>query len=407
MRDHVDPPRPAASPEPAVASPAGPPPTRSAAAAPHRADRPGGSGGAAAEDAACARVPSGRAATRLAAVVVSHNRKHQLRRTVVRLLEEGVDHLIVVDNASTDGTRDWLARQRDPRLHMILNTRNEGGAGGFERGLRAAVTLHDPDWVVVMDDDARPRPGTVARFRALAAQGPADSGGAWEALAAGVYYPDGAICETNRPSRNPFWCRRSFVRTLMGGGRAGFHVADADFAAQEPVKIDTASFVGLFLSRAAIARAGYPHGDLFIYGDDVLYTLALSRAGGRIGFAPWLAFEHDCSTFRRGEGQIHRPLWKVYYNYRNGLFAYRSAAGPVLFWLVLLISLPKWALKVRRYDRGERRTFLRLFGLAVGDGLRGRRHRSHRQIRALARRGRRLASRSQRPPGGPAIAPGE
>jgi rhamnopyranosyl-N-acetylglucosaminyl-diphospho-decaprenol beta-1,3/1,4-galactofuranosyltransferase len=342
------------------------------------------------------------AGMRIAAVVVSHNRKAQLRRTVARLLAEGVDHLVVVDNASTDGTRDWLAGLADARLHVILSPRNLGGAGGFERGLRAARALHDPDWYVVMDDDARPHAGTIARFRTLAAAAPEGTGpggtgpeaaGRWDALAAGVYYPDGAICETNRPSRNPFWCRRSFFRTLMGGGRAGFHVEDADYAVATPLPIDAASFVGLFLSRAAIARAGYPQGELFIYGDDVLYTLGLSRAGGRIGFAPWLGFEHDCTTFRRGEGQIHRPLWKVFYNYRNGLFAYRAAAGPVLFWLVLLLSLPKWALKVRGYAPAERRTYLQLLGIAVGDGLRGWRGRPHRQVRAIARHGERRDAR--------------
>ena len=331
----------------------------------------------------------------IAAVVVTHNRKGQLRRTMTRLLDEGVDHLVVVDNASTDGTRDWLEQQRDPRLHVILSQRNRGGAGGFEQGLRAAKALYDPDWYVVMDDDARPLPGAIPRFRSLVGahgSGPGSVPGGvpenvWEALAGGVFYPDGAICETNRPSRNPFWHARSFLRTLMGQGRAGFHVADGDYGVDMPLRIDAASFVGLFLSREAIRRAGYPEGNLFIYGDDVLYTLELSRRGGRIGFAPWLGFEHDCSTFRRGDGQIHRPLWKVYYNYRNGLFAYRAAAGPVLFWLVLLLSVPKWALKVRGYEPHERRTFLRLLRLAVGDGLRNRRDRPHRQIRALARHG--------------------
>lgn len=322
---------------------------------------------------------------RIAAVVVTHNRKTQLRRTVARLLEEGIDHLVVVDNASTDGTHDWLLSQSDPRLHPIRCANNQGGAGGFERGLRATRKIYDPDWYVVMDDDARPHSGAIARFRSLVsapAQGPG-----WDALAAGVFYPDGDICEMNRPSRNPFWCRRSFLRTLMGGGRAGFHVADDDYGADTPLPIDAASFVGLFLSRAAIERAGYPEGELFIYGDDVLYTLGLSRLGGRIGFAPWLGFEHDCSTFRRGEGQIHRPLWKVYYNYRNGLLAYRAAAGPVLFWLVLMLTLPKWMLKVRAYDPDERPTYRRLLRLAVMDALSGRRRRSHRQIRALARHG--------------------
>jgi GT2 family glycosyltransferase len=345
---------------------------------------------------------------RVAAVVVTHNRKGQLRRTVERLLEEGVDHLVVVDNASTDGTRDLLERlgagQQEGRLHVILSSRNRGGADGFERGLRAAVALYDADWYVVMDDDARPLPGTIARFRSLAAGAGGDGHAGFDALAGGVFYPDGAICETNRPSRNPFWHARSFVRTLLGAGRAGFHVSDADYAAAAPVRIDAASFVGLFLSRAAIRRAGYPQGELFIYGDDVLYTLGLSRAGGRIGFAPWLGFEHDCTTFRRGEGQIHRPLWKVYYNYRNGLFAYRAAAGPVLFWLVLAMSAPKWALKARDYDAGERRTFLRLLGLALGDGLRKRRQRPHRQILAIARHGQRNAVRSRRDV---VVAPGE
>jgi GT2 family glycosyltransferase len=333
---------------------------------------------------------------RIAAVVVTFNRKGQLRRTVTRLLEEGVDHLVVVDNASTDGTREWLAAQTDARLHPIRCRRNQGGAGGFERGLRAARALFDPDWYVVMDDDARPHRGAIERFRALIAardsrreggrEAPDTPGLPWEALAGGVYYPDGEICEMNRPSRNPFWCRRSFFRTLLGGGRAGFHVADRDYATHEPLPIDAASFVGLFLSRDAIARAGYPEGELFIYGDDVIYTLGLTRAGGRIGFAPWLGFEHDCTTFRRGEGQVHRPLWKVYYNYRNGLFTYRTAAGPVLFWLVMLVTVPKWALKARAYDPGERMTYLRLLSLAVGDALLGRRRRAHPQIRALARR---------------------
>lgn len=332
-------------------------------------------------------------AVRLAAVVVTHNRLRQLRRTVKRLLAEGVDHLVVIDNASTDGTRDWLGGLRDRRLHVVTSARNQGGAGGFEQGLRTARALHDADWYLLMDDDARPHPGAIARFRAMMGpdSAPADGDGnagaaaGWDAFAGGVYYPDGAICETNRPARNPFWCWRSFLRTMMGGGRSGFHVADDAYATDRPVPVDAASFVGLFLSRGALDRADYPRGELFIYGDDVLYTLELTRAGGRIGFAPWLGFEHDCSTFRRGEGAVHRPLWKVYYNYRNGLFAYRAAAGPVMFWPVLMITVPKWLLKLRSYDPGERRVFLRLLGLALRDGLMGQRHRPHPQIRALGR----------------------
>lgn len=332
----------------------------------------------------------------LAALIVTHNRPAHIRRSVERLMAESVDHIVVVDNASTDGSTDFLTKIDDPRVTLLRLPKNLGGAGGFEQGLRHVVTAFDPDWCVVMDDDARPDTGCFARFRAEAANMAAQG---WEAIAAGVFYPDGVICEMNRPGRNPFWDLPSFARTLLGGGRAGFHLKDSDYAATEPVLIHNASFVGLFLSRAAIARAGYPEGDLFIYGDDVLYTLHLTRTGGRIGFAPWVRFEHDCSTFHKAPDKTHtpalsnqqadkvrllRPLWKVYYNYRNALFAYRLAAGPVLFWPVLAVVVTKWSLKSRAYGP-DRAVFLRLLRLAIGDALRGRRHRAHSDVLELAK----------------------
>lgn len=315
---------------------------------------------------------------RVVALVVTHNRLSQLQTTVARLLNEDVDAVVVVNNAATDGTGDYLAGLQDPRLHVITLDQNHGGAGGFEQGLSAAVSRFDPDWCVLMDDDARPDPGTIARFRAEA-----PGFQAWEALAAGVYYPDGDICEMNRPSRNPFWHLDHFLRTLFGGGRSGFHLRDDDFQAQVPLQVDIASFVGFFVSRAAIARVGFPDGKLFIYGDDVLYTLKLSRAGGAIGFVPWLRFEHDCSTLRRGEGHIHRPLWKAYYNYRNGLLAYRAAAGPILFWPAVLVVMVKWVLKSRGYG-ADQALYLRLLRVAMLDGLRGKLDRSHADVVALS-----------------------
>ena len=313
---------------------------------------------------------------RIAAVVVTHNRRAQLAQTVERLLEEGVDHLIVVDNASADGTRDWLAGLGDARLQVIALADNRGGAGGFAEGMRQAVAQLDPDWILVMDDDARPEPGTLLRFRAMALAGVG-------AVAAAVYKTDGGICDMNRPSLNPFWHGRAFLRTLLGGGRMGFHLPDSAYRARLPVPVDAASFVGLFLSRAAIAITGLPDGRLFIYGDDVLYTLALRRAGINLIFAPDLRFEHDFKTFE-AESHAFRPLWKSYYHHRNLLFVYHSAAG-LLFWPALVLILPKWLIKARYYgpDRG---LYLRLLAMAVGDAMRRKLNRSHPEVVALASR---------------------
>lgn len=301
---------------------------------------------------------------RLVAVVVTHNRLEQLKTTLPRLLDAPPDHLqavIVVDNASTDGTKGWLAAQRDPRLVPYHSDQNTGGAGGFATGMRYAVDRFDPDWLVVMDDDARPAPDALAAFHTSDLD-------TVDAVAAAVYHPDGRICDMNRPWVNPFWHWDTFLQTFRNG-REGFHLGADDYAAPAPRAIDGGSFVGLFLSRDAIARGGYPDPSLFIYGDDVLYTLRLTRAGGQIRFDPAIRFEHDFTTLTDGV-QRFRPMWKCYFHHRNLLMIYREAAG-LLFWAVLPLVMVKWLSKVRHYQ-GERPRFLRLVLRALRDGLRRR-----------------------------------
>jgi rhamnopyranosyl-N-acetylglucosaminyl-diphospho-decaprenol beta-1,3/1,4-galactofuranosyltransferase len=310
---------------------------------------------------------------KLAAVVVTFNRIAHLQTTVARLLAEPLDHLVVVDNGSSDGSREWLRAMNEPRLTLLMPDRNGGGAAGFEIGLRAAVAQFDPDWLVIMDDDARPQIAALAKFRAS----PPDA----DAVAAAVVYPSGGICEMNRPWVNPFWHFGAFIRTLTGG-RGAFHLTDDAYAGSAPTRIDGASFVGLFLSRHAIALAGYPEGGLFIYGDDVLYTLDLAQKGGRILFDPGILFDHDCAQAE--PGKVWRPLWKTYYLHRNRWFVYRKAAGPILFWPLIALMVPNWRRAGRGLPADEAAIYDGLLSLALADARTGRRHRPHSEILALA-----------------------
>ncbi|MFT3688920.1 glycosyltransferase [Paenirhodobacter sp.] len=315
---------------------------------------------------------------RLVAVVVTYNRLAQLKVTIARLLDSPEGDLagvVVVDNASTDGTGAWLATLSEPRLHLLREAENIGGAGGFDRGMRAAVARFDPDWIVVMDDDGRPEPGALAAFQALDTS-------EWDGIAAAVYLPDGRICDMNRPSRNPFWNLRLFFQTLRQG-RSGFHLDPLAYDEPHPHPIDVTSFVGFFVSRQGVARAGFPDPELFIYGDDGLYTLGLAARGGRMCFEPRIRFEHDLTTFA-GEDRRFRPLWKAYYYHRNLLLLYRQAAGW-LFWPALLVIIPKWLAKTRAH-RGETRVFAGLMLRAIRDGLLRRTGVRHAQIVAWGRR---------------------
>ncbi|WOI58381.1 glycosyltransferase [Palleronia sp. LCG004] len=305
---------------------------------------------------------------RLVALVVTHERLAQLKVTLARLLQSPPGELaaiLVVDNASADGTGEWLEDMADPRLHVLRLPDNRGGAGGFEAGMRHAMVDLAPDWVVVMDDDARPAPGALADFHAV----PRDPRTAY---AAAVRYPDGGICEMNRPGLNPFARPSALWRTLGGGGRDGYHMGAADYDGTALRPVDMGSFVGLFVPRAAIEVTGYPEGALFLYGDDAIYSLRMRAAGIEILFDPNMAFEHDCATYAPGGGVARiAPLWKAYYLFRNRLVMYRHAAGPVLFWLFAPVLIAKWRSDARHYGADADR-FRAILARAVRDGV-GRR----------------------------------
>lgn len=321
-------------------------------------------------------VASDACSCRLVAVVVTHNRLPDLQTTLARLLQSPAQDLaavVVFVNASTDGTARWLDEQvqADGRVDVIRSDANIGGAGGFEQGMRHAVATYDPDWLVLMDDDGRPEADTLARFHAEDRSTAQVWGGA-------CYLPEGGICDMNRPTLNPFWNRAALWAILRGQGRSGFHLGAPEYAGTQTHEIDSASFVGFFISRAGIARAGYPDGSLFIYGDDVLYSLKLRQLGGRILFDPALRFEHDYTT-TKGSKQQFSPLWKAYYHHRNLLMVYRLCAGG-WFVLVLPVVTLKWLMKARHYGTQKGR-YLAVVSRALRDGLLSRTQVDHQEVR--------------------------
>jgi len=312
------------------------------------------------------------------AVIVTFNRLEKLKQTLQHTLDQPFYRVVVVNNHSSDGTREWLDAHSDHRLHLIHSQQNLGGAGGFHLGFDyAAHQLPAADWLVAFDDDAHPQPGMLDIFNALDV--PAGTG----SLAAAVYLPDGRISEMNRPSVNPFWHLKGLVFTAFKG-RQGFHVDDEEYELDSTREIDASSFVGFFLRLLLIRekRIGLPRSELFIYADDIIYILELRKAGIKHWFVPKLKFIHDCQTLVE-QKDVYRPLWKVYYTFRNRLEMYRIASG-VFFPLVLLIKIPKCFLAVRYYEPHERKRFLNVTAKAVRDGVRRNYSKSFAQVIALS-----------------------
>jgi GT2 family glycosyltransferase len=104
------------------------------------------------------------ATPRVSVVIVTWNGLAHLRACLPALLSQdlraGSFEVIVVDNASTDGTRPFLAQlsQQDPRLRTLLNARNDGFAAPNNRAFRQARG----EFVATLNNDAVPEPGWLA-----------------------------------------------------------------------------------------------------------------------------------------------------------------------------------------------------------------------------------------------------
>jgi len=216
-----------------------------------------------------------------------------------------VDAVIVVDNASGDDTRT-VVRQEFPEVRLIALKRNEGGAGGFHAGMRAAYE-QGVDWIWLMDDDTVPEPDAL---EALVA--PLDDLGDLPEpalLASQVLWIDGTLHPKNLP-----WIR------LEGDHLPDFLAA----VSRRLIPLRTASFVSILVSRRAVSVHGLPHRHYFIWGDDGEYTARLLKeATGYL--VPASVVRHK--TRHRDPVHADRAaIDQYYYEVRNKLFMIRSSS---------------------------------------------------------------------------------
>ena len=92
---------------------------------------------------------------KIIAVVVTYNRLNLLQRVVGALKGQSrkLDKIYIINNGSTDGTKEWLDVQTGLN---VIHQENVGGSGGFYRGIQDA-SKEECDWIWCMDDDVFPR----------------------------------------------------------------------------------------------------------------------------------------------------------------------------------------------------------------------------------------------------------
>lgn len=201
------------------------------------------------------------------AVVVTYNRKPLLRECLQALQAQtrAVDTILVVDNASTDGTLEMVAEEF-PNVQTLALGENLGGAGGFHAGMEWAFE-QGFDWIWMMDDDGRPAPTCLAllleQSRALPAA----------ALGPLCVQPDDPAClsfpaPVSLPDNgNKTWAVGELRKLASPAGTvAGW----------------ACFFNGILFPQPVVAAVGLPRREMFIWGDEVEYFKRLQVAGFQV-----------------------------------------------------------------------------------------------------------------------------
>ena len=267
------------------------------------------------------------------AVVVTYNRLLLLQQCLAALRTQTVQGftVLLVDNASTDGTAAYVRTLAMPGLVYRNTGKNLGGAGGFAYGIQAAAEL-GCEAVWIMDDDTLPEPGALEAL--LSAD--AAHGGNYGWLSSRALAPDGIDQPMNVQ-------RRTMYRDI----------APLPKAAAQEVPAVMASFVSLFLRTETVRRFGLPIAEFFIWSDDWEYTRRISREKPCY-VVPASRVVHAMQN--PGVVNIAKDVparWARYrYFYRNDVVLYRREGLPGWLWL---LAKDAWhTVQVLRDGQGSR-----------------------------------------------------
>ncbi len=224
--------------------------------------------------------------------------------------------VVVVDNASSDGSQRLVGELGDERFRLLQLDRNLGYAAANNLGVQASG---DSPWIALLNPDAFPATTWLAELLAAAARHP-------EAAAFGSCQLDAS---------NP---------TRMDGTGDAYHLSGRAFRRDHGREVARSTMRGgpivspcgaaALYSRAAWVSAGGMDSDFFCYMEDVDLGLRLQLLGFPCRYVPEAVCLHVGSgiTGRRSE-------FSCYYGQRNLVWTYVKNMPSALLWLTLPLHL--------------------------------------------------------------------
>ena len=291
----------------------------------------------------------------LSVLIVTYNSKRLIDVLLTALARqlEGLDaEVVLVDNASHDGTADAVA-ERYPWVHLLRSPENLGFAAGNNLAAKSATGR----MLLLLNPDALPAPGAIARGLQLMLADPQVGLGGGRLLG-----DDGST----QPSARMFPSLAQEFIVLSGlaakyprsrwFGRLDRTWADPD----QPATIDWSPGAFVYIPHALFKTLNGFDERFFLYYEEVDLCRRIQAAGFRIQYWPELRISHiGGESARTVEGAAvsssgtgsQLTLWRA----RAGLLYYRKNHGWLTAWAVNRLERGWHALRAARARRNGQR----------------------------------------------------
>ena len=295
----------------------------------------------------------------IAAVIVTFNRKDLLKENIKMLLaqDEHIDSIIIVDNHSTDGTEKEIESffaDCAERIDYNYLSKNTGGAGGFEYGVRKAY--HGGfDLIWLMDDDGRPMNSQTLRKLT-------EKMDSHQLEHKPLILNSIVLCDDENMA---FGIGK--LKSLKDAVNAS---KDGILYEEDEVLINP--FNGTLISRELVDAIGFPNGQLVIYGDEIDYAARAVKAKAFIATAVDSLYYHP----RKGNGKIvlgreihilNEARWRYYYACRNVTYFFKCESQ----YIKILKNAAKQTIQIILADNKKMES-LGYAWRGIFDGMRGK-----------------------------------
>jgi len=237
---------------------------------------------------------------KVAIIILTWNKKSyviNLLTTIEKITYRNYE-IIVVDNASTDGTCEAI-EEEFPNVQLIVNSRNLGGTGGFNTGIKYALAKGKYDYLWLLDNDVEVEKSSLGELirilessKKIAVAGSAmyDLTNKEQLLELGYFI---------ELSKGRFHDNKSLVSDSLG--------------IKELFIVDSVSSCSLCVSVNAINDVGIWDENFFIYCDDVDWNIRFGKKGYEIASVPSSIIWHVPWLYKLGFNT-------VYYANRNMMY---------------------------------------------------------------------------------------